>query len=163
MPEGYYHELPKLEFGTYQGYPRVYGIALELIAHTEGQLDLQNMELMIREYQSVEPLTLGELWAWPVMLRVGLLESVRRMALRTKRDVMDAARRALDRSRPGDLVVLCVDYATEVWTELEARKSLASPGVMLAREDDDDQVAGVEHAENPSPDNSPITANERYR
>jgi len=90
MPEGYYHELPKLESGPYQGYPRVYGIALELIAHTEGQLDLQNMELMIREYQSVEPLTLGELWAWPVMLRVGLLESVRRMALRTRRDVMDA-------------------------------------------------------------------------
>jgi cyclic beta-1,2-glucan synthetase len=38
---------------------------------------------MIREYQSVTPLTIGELWAWPVMLRIGLLESVRRMALRT--------------------------------------------------------------------------------
>jgi len=57
-------------------------------------------------------------------------------------DEMTATRRALDRSRPGDLVVLCVDYATEVWTELEARKSLASPGVMLAREDEDDQVEG---------------------
>jgi cyclic beta-1,2-glucan synthetase len=92
MPQGYYHQLPKLESGPYRGYPRIYGIAIELIAHTEGQLDQQNMELMIREYQSVEPLTLGELWAWPVMLRMGLLESVRRTALRTKRDVMDAAR-----------------------------------------------------------------------
>ena len=92
MPQGYYHQLPKLESGQYQGYPRVYGIAIELIAHSEGQLDQQNMELMLREYQSVEPLTLGELWAWPVMLRMGLLENVRRMALRTKRDVMDAER-----------------------------------------------------------------------
>jgi cyclic beta-1,2-glucan synthetase len=92
MPQGYYHQLPKLESGPYRGYPRVYGIAIELIAHTEGQLDQQNMGLMIREYQSVEPLTLGELWAWPAMLRMGLLESVRRMALRTKRDVMDAER-----------------------------------------------------------------------
>ena len=92
MPQGYYHQLPKLESGPYQGYPKVYGIAIELIAHTEGQLDQQNMELMIREYQSVAPLTLGELWAWPVMLRMGLLENVRRMALRTKRDVMDAGR-----------------------------------------------------------------------
>ena len=38
---------------------------------------------------------------------------------------MEAARRALDRSRPGDLVVLCVDYAGEVWKELESRRSLA--------------------------------------
>ena len=92
MPQGYYQQLPKLDSGAYRGFPRIYGIALELIAHTEGQLDQQNMELMIREYQSVEALTLGELWAWPVMLRIGLLESVRRMALRTKRDVMDAER-----------------------------------------------------------------------
>src|SRR6476469_7990740 len=92
MPQGYYHQLPKLESGPYPGFPRIYGIAIELIAHSEGQLDQQNMELMIREYQTVEPLTLGELWAWPVMLRMGLLENVRRMALRTKRDVMDAER-----------------------------------------------------------------------
>jgi cyanophycin synthetase len=37
-------------------------------------------------------------------------------------DEMDAVRRALDRSRPGDLVVLCVDHATEVWKELESRR-----------------------------------------
>jgi cyanophycin synthetase len=42
-------------------------------------------------------------------------------------DEMDATRKALDRSRPGDLVVLCVDYATEVYKELEARRSLAAP------------------------------------
>jgi cyclic beta-1,2-glucan synthetase len=92
MPRGYYQQLPKLDSGPYRGFPRIYGIALELIAHTEGQLDRENIELMIREYQTVEPLTLGELWAWPVMLRIGLLESVRRMALRTTHDVADAAR-----------------------------------------------------------------------
>ena len=92
MPRGYYQQLPKLDSGPYRGFPRIYAIALELIAHTEGQLDRENIELMIREYQTVEPLTLGELWAWPVMLRIGLLESVRRMALRTTRDVADAGR-----------------------------------------------------------------------
>jgi cyanophycin synthetase len=38
-------------------------------------------------------------------------------------DEMEAVRRTLDRSRPGDLVVLCVDYASEVWDELEARRA----------------------------------------
>jgi cyanophycin synthetase len=45
-------------------------------------------------------------------------------------DEMDAAKRALSRARPGDLVVLCVDYATEVWKELEARKLHATPLVL---------------------------------
>ena len=46
---------------------------------------------MIAEYQRVTPLTLGELWAIPAMLRMGYLESVRRMALRAARDVADRA------------------------------------------------------------------------
>jgi cyanophycin synthetase len=46
-------------------------------------------------------------------------------------DEKAATRRALDRSRPGDVVVLCVDYATDVWKELERRKSLAQPRIML--------------------------------
>jgi cyanophycin synthetase len=51
-------------------------------------------------------------------------------------DEMEATRKALDRSRPGDLVVLCVDYATEVWKEIESRRSLAHPSVMPAEEGD---------------------------
>jgi cyanophycin synthetase len=51
-------------------------------------------------------------------------------------DEMDATRRALDRSRPGDLVVLCVDHATEVYKELERRRSLAAPPVLGTRDGD---------------------------
>jgi cyanophycin synthetase len=56
-------------------------------------------------------------------------------------DEMDAARRALDRSRPGDLVVLCVDYATDVYRELERRSGVAAPDVL--RSLDDGQVEAV--------------------
>jgi cyanophycin synthetase len=56
---------------------------------------------------------------------------------------MEATQRALDRSRPGDLVVLCVDYATEVWRELESRRSLAQPSVMPAREGGDGHIEGL--------------------
>jgi cyanophycin synthetase len=47
-------------------------------------------------------------------------------------DEMEAARKALDRSRPGDLVVLCVDHATEVFKELESRRSLAAPTIFAS-------------------------------
>jgi cyanophycin synthetase len=49
-------------------------------------------------------------------------------------DEMEAARKALDRARPGDLVVLCVDYATETYKELEARRGAASPSALRPSE-----------------------------
>ncbi len=57
-------------------------------------------------------------------------------------DEMEAARRALDRSRPGDLVVLCVDYATEVFKELESRRGVAAPEVLRASDPDVDRAGG---------------------
>ena len=82
LPGGYYQELPKLATGTLAEYPRVYDVAIELIAHTEGHLSLENITLFLREYQKVSTLRIGELWAIPTMLRVGLVENIRRMTLR---------------------------------------------------------------------------------
>ncbi|MFI5256908.1 MAG: glucoamylase family protein, partial [Gemmatimonadales bacterium] len=90
LPRGYYHELPKLaEPSGLAGYPRVYEIAIELIAHTDGRLDAKTLELMIEQYQLVAPLSMGELWALPAMLRMGFLENIRRMAQRAERDAAD--------------------------------------------------------------------------
>ncbi|HEV8059072.1 MAG TPA: glucoamylase family protein, partial [Gemmataceae bacterium] len=82
LPHGYYRELPKLAEGPHAGLPRVYALALELIAHTDCVLDETNTTLFVRAYQSVTPLTIGELWAVPIMLRLGLLENLRRLAAR---------------------------------------------------------------------------------
>ncbi|HEY3745666.1 MAG TPA: hypothetical protein VGL17_05455, partial [Gemmatimonadaceae bacterium] len=82
LPGGYYQELPKLATGMLADYPRVYDIAIELIAHTEGHLSLENITLFVREYQKVTALKMGELWAIPTMLRLGLVENIRRMSMR---------------------------------------------------------------------------------
>ena len=65
------------------GYPRVYELAITLISHTEGRIDIENVDLFVEAFQEISPLSIGELWAVPAMLRLGLIESVRRMALRT--------------------------------------------------------------------------------
>jgi len=83
LPSGYYRELPELANGRLAGYPRVYELAITLISHTEGRIDLANVDLAVGAFQEVTPLRIGELWAIPAMLRLGLIESVRRMALRT--------------------------------------------------------------------------------
>ncbi len=90
LPSTYYHELPKLAgTGPLAGFPRVYEIAIELIAHTDGRLDPSLLELMTQQYQRITPLTMGELWAMPAMLRMGYLENVRHMALRAVADLAD--------------------------------------------------------------------------
>ncbi len=80
LPGGYYAELPKLTTGPRTGQPRVYAIAIELIKHTDGRIDLEQLLQFIMAYQSVTPLAMGELWAVVIMLRFGLVENLARLA-----------------------------------------------------------------------------------
>jgi cyclic beta-1,2-glucan synthetase len=80
LPRGYYRKLPKLAAGPLAGLPRVYALALGLIAHTDSSLDENNLTRFVQAYQTVTPLTIGELWAVPIMLRLGLVENLRRLA-----------------------------------------------------------------------------------
>ena len=83
LPRDYYRELPELASGPLAGYPRVYELVITLIAHTEGRLDSDNVDRFFDAFQEKTVLSIGELWAVPAMLRLGLLENIRRMALRT--------------------------------------------------------------------------------
>jgi cellobiose phosphorylase len=73
LPRGYLLELPRLAFGKMRGYPRVYGLCLDYLRHTDARVDLATLSHFVESYQSLEPLTIGELWAVPIMLRLGLL------------------------------------------------------------------------------------------
>ncbi len=81
LPERYYRGLPRLAEGFLAGYPRVYGIAWALVAHTDSRFTPESLVLFARAYQRVQPLTLGELWAIPITLRVVMLENLRRLAV----------------------------------------------------------------------------------
>ncbi|MGH2403032.1 MAG: GH36-type glycosyl hydrolase domain-containing protein [bacterium] len=80
LPRKYYLELPKLASPRLDGMARVYAMALELIRHSDGRLDVQRLTRFVSSYQTVAPLTIGELWAWPTMLKVALIENLRRLA-----------------------------------------------------------------------------------
>ena len=82
LPPGFYRELPKLAEGPFVGYPRVYGIAWAFVAHTDSRFDPEALRRFVRAYQRVQPLTIGELWAVAITLRVVLVENLRRLAER---------------------------------------------------------------------------------
>ncbi len=119
LSRDFYRELPKLAAGPHAGYPRVYRLALELLSHTDSRLDLDVLTRFVEAYQSVTPLTTGELWAVAIMLRMGLVENLRRLmtqALATQQKRRDATRWAnrlvrLSEGPPTQLVLVLADLA----------------------------------------------------
>ncbi len=80
LPPSYYRQLPKLGIGPFAGYPRVFGIAWAFVAHTDSRFDPDLLCHFMKAYQSVQPLTIGELWAVAITLRIVLIENLRRLA-----------------------------------------------------------------------------------
>src|SRR3990172_13029507 len=82
LPNGYSRELPRLLNGPSKGLPRVYDIAQEIISHGDGRVDPENLNRFVVAYQTITTLKMGELWAIPIMLRLALIENLRRVAVR---------------------------------------------------------------------------------
>ena len=119
LPKGYNRELPRLLNGSSKGLPRVYDLALETISHGDGRVDPENLTCFITSYQTISTLKLGELWAIPTMLRLALIENLRRVAGRIAagridRDLADSwADQMLDIAEkdPKGLILIIADMA----------------------------------------------------
>ncbi len=92
FPAGYSRELPRLAQGPSAGLPRAYDIALEAISHGDGRVDAENLSRFVAAYQTITALKLGELWAIPIMLRLALVENLRRVGARVAASTLDRDR-----------------------------------------------------------------------
>jgi cyclic beta-1,2-glucan synthetase len=114
LPRGYYRELPKLASGPFKDYPRIYAFSIELIAHTDSHIDTETLRRFIDAYQKIATLSIGELWAVPISLRLALVENLRRLTTRitSSRDEREEADRLAERMleaaqrQPQDLTLL---------------------------------------------------------
>lgn len=119
LPKGYSKGLPKLSNGKHKGFPRVYEIAIEIISHSDGHVDINSLSTFISAYQKVAFLTLGELWAIPIMIRLALLENLSRVAIQIALDRNDSALAntwankiiEVTEKSPKDLVLVIADMA----------------------------------------------------
>jgi len=91
LPLNFYRELPKLETGRFQNYPRIYHLAFEIVTHTDNRLDAVTLAAFIDSYQNGQPLTIGEIWAFPISLRLALIENLRHFASRIRQASRDRA------------------------------------------------------------------------
>ncbi|MBA4369987.1 MAG: hypothetical protein C0418_00200 [Coriobacteriaceae bacterium] len=114
LPADYGLELPRLTSGELAGNPRVYGAAVALVSHTDARLDEEFLLRFVMGFQDSSPLSIGEVWAVPIMLRVALIENVRRIADRVVRAQLD-------------------EYAADDWADRLLTSAQEAP----------DQVAGL--------------------
>ncbi len=145
LPPEYYRQLPKLAEGPFAGYPRVIGLAWAFVAHTDSHVDPDILRRFIAAYQRVQPLTIGELWAVAITLRIVLIENLRRLtdqitagrsvradaeALANRLFVSGADRSALDADiaarTSGPLPEL---FAAQLAKRLRDRDPLTTPGL----------------------------------
>ena len=89
LPKNYSKNLPHMLAGPRAGYPRVYDLAREMILHTDGRLNAESLKHFVDAYQTITVLNLGELWAVAIMLRLSLIENLRRISLRIAKDRID--------------------------------------------------------------------------
>src|SRR6266404_4177114 len=119
LPREYSRELPRLANGPSAGVLRVYEIVLELISHVDAQIDAESLTAFVAAYQTVSALKLGELWAIPIMLRLGLIENLQRVTtgLAIAREDRDLASVWVERledmaeRNPSRLVIVVADMA----------------------------------------------------
>src|SRR2546421_840540 len=81
LPQKYYGKLPLIASGPNAGLPRVYQVAAEMVAETDGALEPDIIRRFLAAFQAITPLDIGELWALPLMLRLQLLECLRTLAI----------------------------------------------------------------------------------
>ncbi len=82
LPPAFAQQLPLLKDGSFEGYPRILGVAWAFVAHTDSRFDQELFKAFVTAYQGVTPLTIGELWALPQMTQLVLVENLRRAARR---------------------------------------------------------------------------------
>ena len=110
LPPAFFRRLPQIAADEFAGLPRIYAMALELIRCSAGRLDSQRLHRFVTAFQSITPLTMGELWAWPSALKLALVEH-----LRTRADILATSRtRRLEADRLVDSLEMS-GHARDRW------------------------------------------------
>lgn len=124
LPKGYSKGLPKLKSGM----PRVYDLAIEIISHSDGHVDILTLSRFIKAYQTESSLTLGELWAIPIMLRLALIENLSRLAAMTAVDLKDSALA----NRWANEIIKCAEHEPKNLVLVIAEMAKSNPPIVSA-------------------------------
>ena len=62
--------------GTYKGYARIYVLASEIVAYTDGKIDSNNLGAYLKSYQKKKTLNMEEIWNINVFFKIAIIEKI---------------------------------------------------------------------------------------
>ncbi|NOQ21552.1 MAG: hypothetical protein GQ565_02720 [Candidatus Aegiribacteria sp.] len=150
MPGDYYRQLPVLTSPVHLEPSRVFSIAWSILQCSENQLDMVLITRFVRNYQKITPLTMGELWAIPTMLRFGILEKLFRLISSIAglpcEEICDIGK-AEEAADEDDTVAACIQslrmFAVQDWKDYFEKTSLVE-GIL--RHDPSGDYTGMDFA-----------------
>jgi cellobiose phosphorylase len=125
-----YDALPVLISSAYIGEPRAYVLASQFVDDTDAELYEQDIVDFLLAYQEVAQLTIAELWAIPLMLRIALIETLRRRAVQIDLRQHEHERADLWASRLVKAARRDPDHLLFMLAELAREESTPSPYVV---------------------------------
>ena len=72
-----YFKLPVLKSGFLKGYARIFAVSVEIIMHTDGQINESVVLEYLKAYQSHNILFEREIWALPLVIRLALIDNIK--------------------------------------------------------------------------------------
>ena len=72
-----YTDFLGLANGRFKGFARVYVLATEMVAFTDGKINSENLEYMLQAYQTKKTLSMNEIWNIGLFIQIALIENIR--------------------------------------------------------------------------------------
>ncbi len=76
FPPAFERRLPRSATGQLRGFPVAYALAQEIVTAGAQHIEMEATVRLVEAFQTIRPLSIAEVWALPVLLRIVLLESL---------------------------------------------------------------------------------------
>lgn len=127
----HFRRLPVLTSGKMKGLYRIYAILYELLKVTGGKSDPEVLVSFLWAYQQIQPLTIGELWAIPLMLRFVIFHQLRELYVHLNQEQLPANQKKIWSEKVAPLLKEGTQQLNKAIFKLEKYMDLADPSVLL--------------------------------
>ena len=112
LPKKYLKALPILKSGVLKGYPRIYALAREILKIYRESISEEEINRFLSIYQETTTLTMGELWALPLMIKVAYIEVICKSSL----GIVSKAKDGFNGKKLADRIIMY--YNNDKWMKL---------------------------------------------
>ncbi|HHU51356.1 MAG TPA: glycosyl transferase family 36 [Firmicutes bacterium] len=142
LRKDFFRRLPVLTSGRMKGSLRIYAILHHLLKQSDGSANPDVLLSFLWSYQQTQPLTIGELWAVPLVLRFVIFHQMRELYEEINRFRLSKAQETLWKNKVVPLLKRQTRDLNKAILSMEKHLDLSDPAVLLFLEKQFRRAAG---------------------